>query len=307
MGHTNWSGNAYDSMKRTYAKKSVDEIFVNKGLDPLMSPIDLKVREARDSENHPNSLAIIVGLDETGSMGEIPEYLIRHKLGVLITTLIAHGISDPAVLFAGIGDHETDSAPLQVGQFESGTEELNKWLTSIYLEGAGGGQNMESYLLAWLFAARHTAIDCFEKRHQKGFIFTIGDEATHPELKEESLRRILGYKEPSSVTAEELLKEVQKMYHVYHIHANEGSYRNDPEVLGSWKKLLPERLIIVDDKDLIPETIASTVAIVNGAERDKVFSSFDKTIADKVSTYLMKVDTSNLPAHVGNKDGVIKL
>src|SRR5690606_5631209 len=81
-----------------------------------------------------------------------------------------------SVLFLAIGDHETDSAPLQVGQFESGDAELDLWLTRTWLEGKGGANSGESYLLAWYFASKFTKLDSLDKRGQKGFLFTIGDE-----------------------------------------------------------------------------------------------------------------------------------
>ena len=66
--------------------------------------------------------------------------------------IIQSGIKDPQVLFLAIGDHECDTSPLQVGQFESSDELLEHWLTHVWLEGGGGGNRGESYALAWHFA-----------------------------------------------------------------------------------------------------------------------------------------------------------
>lgn len=282
MGGTTWSSNAYNSLKTDYKTKSTDDIFTQnkvKKIMPEMDPKGLTFREARDSDAHPNSLAIAIFLDETGSMGEIPEIIVREKLQNLMETLISHGVEDAAVLFAGIGDQDSDHYPLQVGQFESGTEELNKWLTGLYLEGNGGGQVMESYLLAWLIAGRHTSIDCFEKRGKKGFLFTIGDEASWRKIGVDSLKDLLGYKEAEDLTDEQLLAEAQRLYHVFHIHVQQGSYRNNSTVLGYWKKMLNERLIILEDYNKISEIIASTVAVINGANLEDVVKSFDKSTA----------------------------
>ena len=169
MGYARWSSDAYAHLRASYATKSGDDIFTNnrsRTIAPEMNPYGLSFRESRDSEAHPNSLAISVFLDVTGSMGRIPEQLIRHKLGSLMDTLTGHGVDSPQILFSAIGDHLSDSAPLQVGQFESGTQELSACLSSIFIERGGGGQNMESYLLAWLVGGRHTSIDCFEKRQR---------------------------------------------------------------------------------------------------------------------------------------------
>ena len=140
MGGSSWSSDAYKNLSNSYATKSKSAIFTSTKLTSTMSPHGIKFRESRDSDAHPKSLAINLYLDVTGSMGDIPNFLIKEKLGTLMETLIKHGIEHPQVLFGGIGDQYSDQAPLQVGQFESGTEELNKWLTELYLEGNGGGQ-----------------------------------------------------------------------------------------------------------------------------------------------------------------------
>lgn len=299
MGGSAWSGQAYDNLKKTYATQSTSQIFSKNKLDKSMDPNGVKFRESRDSDVHPNSHAIMLFLDVTGSMGKIPERLIREKLGSLMTTLITHGVPDAHVFFGAIGDHHTDSTPLQVGQFEAGTKELDECLTKIYLESGGGGQAMESYLLAWLFAGRHTSIDCFEKRQEKGFLFTVGDEWTHPELRPEAIEKILGYKPEAALTAEQLLSEAQRLYHVFHLHIQEGTYRDSPNILGSWKQLLGERLILVEDYNNVAEIIASTVAVMLGADLKSVVAGFDDHTAKQVSNALVKVNTDVVKAKAG--------
>lgn len=53
---------------------------------------------------------------------------------------------------------------------------IARQLEKLWLEKGGGGNCCESYTLPWYFAALHTAIDWFEKRGQKGYLFTVGDE-----------------------------------------------------------------------------------------------------------------------------------
>ncbi|MEM1214581.1 MAG: hypothetical protein AAGJ82_02765, partial [Bacteroidota bacterium] len=263
MGYTHWSRDAYAHLKRSYATKSKAAIFhktASRTIAPEMDPYGLVVRESRDSANHPQSLAISLFLDVTGSMGRIPEHLIRHKLGALMDTLIDHGVTDPQIMFSAIGDHLCDRAPLQVGQFESGTDELNANLASIFLEGGGGGTRQESYLLAWLVAGQHTSIDCFEKRRQKGFLFTVGDEASHPQLDADYLKKLLGYTESTTLSDRELLAQAQRLYHVFHIHANETGYRNNASILGYWRDLLGQHLLVLDDHNALAELSATTVA-----------------------------------------------
>lgn len=307
MGGSSWSDDAYKHISKSYSTKSADDIFVNNkagkaGSDML--PHGVKFRECRDSDAHPMAFGVCLFLDATGSMHNIPEELVRHKLGTLMQTLIKHGINDAQVLFGAITDLYANRTPLQVGQFESGTEELNKWLSSVYLEGGGGGDEHESYSLAWLFAARHTSMDCFEKRGQKSLLFTIGDESNHKILRADKLKDLMGYAQAEDISDEAILAEAQRMYHVFHIHVNEGSYRDNPTVLGYWKKMLNERLIICNDYTQIAELVASTVALIHGIDLDTFTSSFDPKTALDVKNALVKVNTSAVAKTEG---GVINL
>jgi hypothetical protein len=302
MGNSSWSNDAYKHLRANYSTKSTAQVFGNRSIDKDMSPRGVQFRESRDSVEHPESLAIGVMLDETGSMGSIPEMLVRHKLGNLMNTLIDHGVPDAQVLFGGIGDQYADNSPLQVGQFESGTDELNRWLTKIFLEGGGGGQSMESYSLAWLFFARHTSIDCFEKRNQKGFLFTIGDEGVHKALERDLLTNLLGYPFYEDIPAEQLLAEAQRMYHVFHLHVTETG--SSAGIIDGWRKLLQERLIIVEDYNNIAEIIASTVAVVMGADLKKVVAAFDTTTAKQVSNALVKINNGVI---TGKQSGIVSL
>ena len=111
------------------------------------------IRESRDSEEHPESLPVFIALDETGSMGSIPDKMIRDYLPKLMDSIIdSIGVKHPQILFMGVGDHECDYYPCQVGQFESSTVAINQCLSKIYLEGHGGGNSGESYLLPWIIA-----------------------------------------------------------------------------------------------------------------------------------------------------------
>jgi hypothetical protein len=243
-----------------YLKASRDEIFKNKSVNNAMSPYGVDIRESRDSDEHPNSLAIILALDVTGSMGSIPHYLIKNGLPDIMGNIIQRGIKDPQILFTAIGDHECDNAPLQIGQFESSDELLDHWLENVWLEGGGGGNNGESYFLAWYFAAKHTSIDCFEKRNQKGFLFTIGDEPVLKQIPGHILKEIMGngqFDHSNDVTI--FLDEARKTYEIYHLHLKEGSNGRRQDVIDGWKQIMGENLIIVENKENIAKLISDKI------------------------------------------------
>ena len=154
-------------------------------------PKDIPVRESRDSADHPSSNAIIIGLDVTGSMSDILEGVAK-KLNVLVSEILDRKpVTDPQIMFNAIGDAMCDTTPFQATQFESDIR-IAEQLTQLYFERGGGGNGFESYPLAWYFAAMHTDIDCLNKRNQKGFLFTMGDDCYPTKLTAREIKQIFG-------------------------------------------------------------------------------------------------------------------
>lgn len=261
MGYGSYSSSTrlLRSSSLGYDTKKAHEIFESTSINNAMSPLNLKVRESRDSVEHPVSIPIILGLDVTGSMGTIPHFLVKNGLPTMMDNIMKKGVSDPQVCFMGIGDHECDGAPLQIGQFESSDALLDHWLTKLYMEGGGGGNAGESYLLAWFFAANYTATDHFEKRNRKGILFTIGDEPTLNKIPGKTQKALLGIGEYVDQSAKTLLKKAQEKFEVYHLHMVQGSRGGSQEVQDGWKELLGDNAIMVNRKEEIPEIISNIV------------------------------------------------
>ena len=175
--------------------------------------------------------------DVTGSMGSIPVTLQR-KLPELLGLLLRKGyVADPQILFGAIGDATCDRVPLQVGQFESDNR-MDENLENIFLEGGGGGQRTESYELAMYFIARHTDIDCWNKRGHKGYLFIIGDEMAYPAVKRHEVRNVIGDGGERDIPVADIVHELQQRYHVFYILPQSASYGGDATILGFWRKLL---------------------------------------------------------------------
>jgi len=261
MGSGFYSNEAYQDLRsmKSYDHKSRDQIFVSRNLAADMDPRQAAMRVCHDSTEHPNSLPIIVGLDVTGSMGFIPEDIVKNTLPDLMGTMIQAGVTDPQVLFMGLGDFVYDRAPLQVGQFESSAELLDRWLTRVYLEGGGGGNNCESYNLAYLFAARHTEIHSWEKRLQKGFLFTIGDEPCASSIPASVMVGQTAAEEGRTISTMEILDEAQQRYEVFHLHVEHNAIAKTDRRKGDWKELLGENFIELSDYQQVAKVMADLV------------------------------------------------
>jgi hypothetical protein len=262
MGYSDWSDTAYSRVSSARATASSAEIFRGEqSVDPLMDPRRMRVREARDSEHHPRSVPIIVGFDVTGSMGDIPTRFAKEMLGKLMARLVERGwVADPQLLFAAIGDAVSDRAPLQIGQFESGLE-MDMWLTRIWLEG-GGGDSPESYTLAHWFAAHHTATDAWEKRQKKGYLFTIGD-ATHKPLQPSHIERVFGAATTDPTDSRAVIDAAAARYELFHVLVTRGAPPAQ-DVVGDWRPLLGERLLVLDHTEAICELIGVVMGIREG-------------------------------------------
>jgi len=241
-----------------YTTKSAREIF-SRNFDSRMNPHGVDMRESRDSDDHPLSLPIIVALDVTGSMGHIPHYLVREGLPNIIEGIINEGIADPQMLFMGIGDHEVDRAPLQVGQFESSDELMDQWLTSLWIESGGGGNDGESYLLAWYFASRYTHHDHLDKRGNRGLLFTVGDEPTLRNLPARAQQSIMGEGQYQDRTAQQLLEDAREKYDCYHLHVLQGHNGSRQDVKDGWEQLMGDHLIQVQNQNQVVSVIVNKV------------------------------------------------
>lgn len=276
MGGGSYSHSTRAAYVVSIADKEQDEIFTNSYVSretfkkkSKMTPYNLKIREARDSEEHPVSIPVIIALDVTGSMGRIPEKIIKNDLTIIMNIIINAGIEHTQIMFLAIGDHLMhDNSPLQVGQFESSDELMHTWLEEIDIESGGGGNSKESYHLAWLVAGHHVETDHFEKRGKKGYLFTIGDEGLYEEDDPKAIQELIGTPGEKWNT-KEILKKAQKQFNVYHIHTDDGSYPSTgwgKKVVEQWKEYLGENVFITETYHEIAQKMADIIVQGEGME-----------------------------------------
>lgn len=238
---------------------------------PTLDPRGVALRESRDSAEHPASRAVTVLFDVTGSMAHIPERL-QEKLPELLGLLLRKGyLADPQILFGAIGDATCDAVPLQIGQWESDNR-MDDHLTNIVLEQGGGGQKTESYELGLYFMDRHTAMDCDEKRGEKGFLFLIGDEMAYSRVKKDEVARVIGDRLQADIPTRDVVRSLRRRFHVYFILPKNASHGGDRQVLSFWRDLLGQNVIELEDEDAVCETIALAIGLHEGIGLDEGLS-----------------------------------
>lgn len=248
MGWGTWLNSAYADYSKSVGRTvtninginyvdgdySAQELYRSRSLSPVLDPKNV-VRECCDSEEHPNTIPVILALDVTGSMGNTAVEVAK-KLNEIMTNLYEE-VSDVQFMIMGIGDLYCDNAPIQASQFESDIR-IAEQLDKIYFEGGGGGNGYESYTAAWYFGLYHTKLDCW-KRGKKGIIITMGDEPLNPYLPHRDLTIATGDTLEADVDTGNLYNEVIEKFDVYHLEvAEKGNcyYRYRDRVVESFKK-----------------------------------------------------------------------
>ena len=294
VSYSHTMGRSADPIRGVDPSVHHSTIFTASRLDPDLDPKG-KTRESVDSADNPQSTPLIVGLDVSGSMGMISGVMARVGLKTLMTEVYdRRPITDPHLMFMGIGDAEMrDTAPLQVTQFEADVR-IAKQLDKLYLEGGGGGNQHESYMLPWYFAAHHTKIDSFDKRGKRGYLFTIGDEYPQMVLPADCVRTVIGDSLQSDISVEELLTQVSRQWDIFHVIVAEGSHArgHERQTRDQWTKLLGQQAIWLTDHTKLAEVIVSIMQIREGLDHHTVAGSWDGTTAVTVRAATAGLTTS---------------
>ena len=226
---------------------NVHQIYTSSGIDPMLDPKGV-IRECRDSEEHPNTVPVILALDVTGSMGDVARNCAAKLNDVMVG--LFDKVKDVEFMTMGIGDLSFDRAPIQATQFESDVRILDQ-ATKVYFEAGGGANLCESYTAAWYFGLYRTKLDCWD-RGKKGIIITLGDEPLNPYLPGAQLSKVLGIN-TQDVETRDLYEEASKKFDIYHIVTTDKgccSARYMDVIKKSWGSVLGERCLYANSEDL---------------------------------------------------------
>lgn len=276
MGCGTWTSSSFTSYSTSMGRSvsldgslrdsySNQDMFKAKTIDSALNPNNV-IRECCDTEEHPNTIPVILALDVTGSMGNAAVEVAK-KLNVIMTKLYEK-VTDVEFLIMGIGDLACDRHPIQASQFESDIR-IAEQLDKIYFEFGGGGNNYESYTAAWYFGSRHTKLDCLN-RGRKGIIITMGDEQLNPYLpingRCSGLIEAMGDNLQADIETKELYTEVSEKFNIYHLDVKHGHRWDEEEIERSFKKYLDDTHFRRVTMDSITNEIVDI--IVNEAENN---------------------------------------
>lgn len=282
------SGTVSHSSMRNYAKslgrsydsstgRTVGQTFEARRIDPSLDPHNFTIRECVNSDEHPNTIPVILALDVTGSMGDACSETAA-ALGTIILNLYKK-FQDIEFCIMGIGDLAYDDAPIQMSQFESDIR-IAESLDKVYMEHGGGGNGFESYTAAWYMGLNRTKLDCFDKQGRKGIIITMGDEPLNPYLPKSYLNEAIKATEEADIETPKLYQDASQKFDIFHIAVDSirncyRSYKRDVDnsfgqLLGSHYKVSSIDCLAQTIEECITESVQSTIPVVNNKNNDGI-------------------------------------
>lgn len=260
------TGKSYDAARGILSKSmKAQDIYKKTCLDESLNPYGV-VRECCDSEEHPNTIPVILALDVTGSMGQSLER-VAQRLNTVMTKLYSK-VDDVEIMIMGIGDLAYDDAPIQASQFESDIR-IAESLDNVWFERGGGGNAYESYTAAWYFGLHHTKLDCW-KRGKKGIIITLGDEPLNPYLPSSKLKESIGGNFQADIDTKALYKNACEKFDIHHIAVDDSDncFRGwEHEIIQTWGDILDKDHFHIVNLD---QLIGKIIQIVEDSSKGQI-------------------------------------
>jgi len=159
------------------------------------------------------------------------------------------------------------------------------------------------------FMSRHTDMDCYKKRGQKGYLFITGDEIPYPSVKKSQVEKFIGDKLEADISTENILEELRDKFEVFWIFPGQTNHWNDPKVLGPLQKMFGQNLLKLENPADVCELIASTI-VAEGYELDDVSHALkdvgaDKGAVDRATSALVSYATSAVARKGATATGVL--
>lgn len=294
----------YDTHTHITAAASGDvEKIYSSSIFPEMDPEQTKLpREACDSPLCPRSRGVMIIFDDTSSMNRLLTDLVQNQMK-RIAVEVPNSVSyDPQILFGCVNDIRARcTCPLQIGQFEAGFNEMIQQITSLHIQGGGGGNGSESYIIPQYFAAKYTRLESLEKRGEKGILFVIGDDGPTPSFTQVEREVTFGKNNIQGIrgtlSAEDVLEMAEEKFHVYQIIVHGGTYYSG--MLDNWRQLLKGHALDISDTSCIPDLVIAVMRMYDGMTKSEA-------IAQISDSYIRNIVASAMHYHeeVAEPEGV---
>lgn len=287
-----WKGHDFKSARKAYdnyaGRSYADAVSAHKTNADLLP--DFVTTESESP--------LIILSDVTGSMDEWPAVMFS-KLPYLDIEGRQYLGPTMEICFGAVGDAHSDKYPLQIRPFSKGLD-LKEQLTKLVIEGNGGGQTMESYELAALYAARNIRTP---KATRQPIVIFIGDEQTYSSIDPSLAQRYARVIQNQKISDADVFKELMEKNSVYLVHKRYQDSSHETKIKQHWVSLLGEdRIADLDD----PQRVVDVIFGILAKEVNRI-DYFHKEIEgrqlpDQVKTVYKSLSTIHvgIPKHTGN-------
>ena len=276
-----------------------------------LDPKGLVFRESRDSAAHPESVPVILVLDETGSMGSVIRQIQKSVRSLMKLLVEKNYLPHPHIMVIGVGDvPNRERAPLQVSQFEA-DDKIEASIDSLFIEGSGGSYGQESYQNAAYIAAFKTRTDHYEKRGQRGYMFIFGDEENH-EFKVSEVQSLIDTADEralQSMTTAEVYEKAAEKYQIFFVLPKKASGGSNDGIVQHWQKLIgAQNVLRLKDENAAGECVAAQIGICEGTTDAEGIAEdlADIHVAGAGTTALIKAVTGSIST-TGRGEALTKL
>jgi len=202
-------------------------------------------------------LSALLILDQTGSMGEAPKYMIEKfptlyaesnaavqgkKLSELVKGEALEDKLEVGVI--AIGDaRNNEQSPLQAVDY-SKAGELARNVQKIYPEGNGGGNAKESYDLGIYFALNHTKTPNI--KGVKPILVIVGDEGFYEDIRASEVKKYTGDVLPENLKTREVISKLVKKFDAYMLRPENNNYDASTyaDIQTQWEEVLGKERVL---------------------------------------------------------------
>lgn len=235
----------------------------HESLDPRITAKNGMI-ESRDSDEHPNSVPIVIGVDQTGSMGLVPRVFQEKLAGVMDLLALRGYIEDPQIAVSAYGDCYADPirTAVQFSNFESDNR-VDDALDNLMLYGGGGGNGGETMTGIWYMMDKVVS-DAWEKRGKKGYAFLVADEIAL-DLQPEHVKEFAGDGEPlAPLKVKKLAAHIQEKWEVYILLIDNMSARMQRSEKFYTNLFGKDHVLVLEDAEAVAETVVGVIGVSEG-------------------------------------------
>lgn len=321
MGHSTYSASEMMSRRKKIKEEKGDDVFTytkrasrsGGGIALPLDPAFGGFRYANDPVSGEETEPFTLVLDVTGSNREAAKK-VWEDLPQFFSLLNTHSWvpNHLQVQLGFVGDATCDSYPLQLSQFEGGSD-IDKWLNLAILEGGGGGSKQESYQNAMWALNNQNKLASWE-RGKKGALIFVFDEQFYPYVSPSELQKMYARRDPSDlgdvkdiqisegmkkhtldvlnlpstqIPTGEVIEELKQKYHVWGVICKESGYYGDATIMNPWRDAFGEQNIMsLPSANDISELCATILAAHYGANPSDILSEFKPLVSAETLFYL---------------------